>query len=131
MDALMLPRKGVQGHLMTLTTRKTGTLIADRPLPRCVIEALQDLSPDRTLARPNYFFWDKKIAPGSLGTKFGKIISAMNQCLSFHTSRTQKTARMNPSSVNFEYGDFPCLRTGSGSDRSDAEPPRLLSEYGD
>ena len=56
MDALMLPRKGVQGHLMTLTTRKTGTLIADRPLPRCVIEALQDLSPDRTLAHPNYFF---------------------------------------------------------------------------
>jgi hypothetical protein len=57
-DALMLPRTGVQGNLMTLTTRKTKTLIDGRPLPACVVEALQDLSPDRPLFRADYFFWN-------------------------------------------------------------------------
>jgi hypothetical protein len=51
--------------------------------------------------------------------------------LADHRTRTQKTASMNPSGVYFEYGDFPCLRPGNGSDRSDAKPPRLLSDYGD
>ena len=74
-DALMLPRNGVCGNLMTP--------IAERPLPPCVVEALQDLSPDRHPFHPDHFFWDKKIAPGSLTTKWGRVINALNQCLSF------------------------------------------------
>ncbi len=39
-DALLLKRSSIRAGWMTLTTRKTGKLIKDRPLPNQVLEAL-------------------------------------------------------------------------------------------
>jgi hypothetical protein len=42
LDCLMLPRTGLKGNLLSLTTKKTGAKIEHRPVPACVVTALLD-----------------------------------------------------------------------------------------
>lgn len=87
-DALMLPRAGIEGNLLTLQTGKSKTLIDHRPIPWFLVEALQDLSPDRPLFHPDYFLRNKGINWESLGTLWGKVITAMSRVREQHCCRS-------------------------------------------
>jgi integrase len=85
LDALLLPRTGLVGNLLSLVTKKTGAKIEDRPIPPYVADALRDLSPDRPAFRPTHFLWSVGMpADGKkLRAKWVNIITAMNKHLDF------------------------------------------------
>jgi integrase/recombinase XerD len=55
-DALMLKRTAVTDGRLSLTTKKTGKVIKDRPLPRAVLDALDAVKPQPHV-RDGYYFW--------------------------------------------------------------------------
>jgi integrase len=83
LDCLMLPRTGLVGNRLNLKTKKTGAVISNRLLPDQVVAALHDLSPDRKLVRPEYFFWGVHRKWEGLSTQWGNIIKKMNAHLNF------------------------------------------------
>ena len=82
-DYLVLPRTGLVGNRLSLKTFKTGAPLDNRVLPDCVIETLQDLSPDRPKFLPEYFFWSTGRKQAGLATKWGKYIRDLNEYLHF------------------------------------------------
>jgi integrase len=84
LDCLLLPRTGLVGNRISLTTKKTKAKITNRLLPDPVVATLRDLSPDREYFRPEYFFWgvNRKKVEG-LSTQWGNIINKLNAYLDF------------------------------------------------
>jgi len=83
LDCLMLPRTGLVGNRISLTTKKTGSKIENRTLPDHVVSALNDLSPDRPGFRPTHFLWNKGVNWENLATRWINVITAMNAYLDF------------------------------------------------
>ncbi len=80
-DCLLLPRTGIVGNRLRLVTKKNGAKVG-RILPDCAIAALNVLSPDRRLFRPDYFFWSKKLNARNLSTRWDRLICRLNKYLS-------------------------------------------------
>jgi integrase/recombinase XerD len=83
LDCLMLPRTGLVGKHLTLTTKKTGARIENRSVPDCVVQALQDLSPARPRFRPTHFFWNTGRKWETLSTQYDIMIQKLNAYLDF------------------------------------------------
>jgi integrase len=83
LDCLMLPRTGLVGNHLTLTTKKTKARIENRTVPDCVVKALQDLSPARPRFRPTHFFWNTGRKWETLSTQYDVMIQKMNAYLDF------------------------------------------------
>ncbi len=83
LDGLMLPRTGLVGNHLTLTTKKTGARIENRTVPDFVVEALQDLSPARPRFRPTHFFWNAGRKWETLSTQYDIMIQKLNRYLNF------------------------------------------------
>jgi integrase len=81
-DAVAFPRAGLVRGRLNLRTIKNGAKV-DVPLPGCVIDALEALSPDRPDFRPGYFLWPKSLKESTLPTRWGQILLTMNSHLNF------------------------------------------------
>jgi len=81
LDALVLPRSGLIGNRISLTTIKTGAVINGRVLPDYVAEELAALSRERKGFKKAYFFWREGIAQASLTSVWTKSIMRMNAFL--------------------------------------------------
>jgi site-specific recombinase XerD len=87
-DALMLPHNAIRQcprtrvWLMTLTTKKNGKLIKDRPLPLSVVEALQAIPRKQDHVRPGYYFWSNCADAESLTVIWTQRIAKLNEYIS-------------------------------------------------
>jgi integrase len=84
LDCLMLPRTGLVGNRLSLTTEKTGAKIENRTVPDCVVEALGKLLSDRPGFRPGYYFWREGRKSETLSTQYDIMIQKLNAYLNFN-----------------------------------------------
>ena len=87
-DALLLKRSSIRAGWMTLTTKKTGKLIKDRPLPNQVLAAL-DAVPAQPHVRNGYYFWSRECQADNLTTVWSGRIVALNQYFSLKDDEGQ------------------------------------------
>lgn len=87
-DALTLEHSAIRvcpstgRTLMTLTTKKTGKLIQDRPLPLEVVQALGTIPRRQPHVRPGYYFWSAGTKIDWLTVQWTRRISELNRFLS-------------------------------------------------
>lgn len=96
-DAITLPRAAIRvcpvtrRTLMTITTKKNGKLIKDRPLPLDVCQALQAI-PARQQVRAGYYFWSEGVDIDNLTILWGKRIRELNRYLKLTNEQGYPTA---------------------------------------
>lgn len=76
-DCLMLPRSAVRGDRLHTRTQKRNAEVKRR-LPKVVVDALADLSPDRTKFRSSHFLWGANVQQRTLSSRWAKIIQQMD-----------------------------------------------------
>jgi len=88
-DTIALPRGGLNGNRISLTTQKTGARIEGMIVPDEVAKALAALPDNRPGFRPGYFFWlEGRNSVESLATFWhDKIFSPLNAYLDFKDER--------------------------------------------